>query len=265
MKPLMFFRNDDIRGTLDTALQRITQIFLDRRVPIIHAVEPANVTREVSGWLLEVKRAHPDLVDFMQHGYDHVVKNTVQKGEYGGQRTYEEQHADILRGRKLMDEHFGDQWFNAFNFPYGAYNEAAVRAVNDCGFAVLNSHDNIEWKRRVFYAVGHLLRQGRLLNHHVSWNLKTIPGTRLLEIDMNVGFIRRYLNEGVDSVMFSLGEMKTDTMRYARRRSIGVLLHHRYHTSEEHFALVEDYLDWAAESGLFTFARMSDVHAACAR
>lgn len=241
---ILFFRNDDVRGALDNSLVQITDLFIKHRIPITHAVEPANVTPEVVEWLLSVKQTNPDLIEIMQHGYDHSIKNKQQKGEFGGQRTYEEQYDDIKRGKELMNRYFGSQWFECFNFPYAPYNLAAIKAVNDVGFKVLNSHYNSGLSRQIFYFAGHLLHKGYLLNHHVSWNLKNYPGTSLFEVDMNVSFIKKYLNEQAGSIMLTLEELIERTREYVRQRTIGVLLHHRYHDAPEKIDLVDQYLDW---------------------
>jgi hypothetical protein len=248
-KNIVFFRNDDVRATLDKALIDVTDLFIRYQIPIAHAVEPANVTPEVIEWVKDVKTGHPDIIELMQHGYDHTIKNKERKGEFGGQRGYQEQYDDIRKGKDLMNKHFGDLWFEAFNFPYAPYNPAAIKAVNDVGFKVLNSHFNSKFDRKVFYFFGHLLRKGFWLGHHVSWNLQKYPKTDLFEIDMNLGFIKKYLNEGTDSVMFTLEELKQKTIEYSKYRTIGVLLHHRYHNTQANLDLVEEYLKWIKTTG----------------
>ena len=94
-----FFRNDDVRGSLDGSLVRIQELFIKRGIPITHAVEPANITEDVVNWLLSVKDKHPNMVSIMQHGYDHSIKNIRQYGEFGGDRTYDEQYQDIGNGK----------------------------------------------------------------------------------------------------------------------------------------------------------------------
>lgn len=256
---IMFFRNDDVRGAIDDSLIQITDLFIKHAIPITHAVEPANLTPEVIDWLLTVKKAHPGLIEIMQHGYDHTVKNKLQKGEFGGQRTYDEQFADIKAGKDLMDRYFGDLWFECFNFPYAPYNPAAIRAVNDIGYKVLNSHYNSGLSRRIFYFAGHLLRKGYFLNHHVSWNLHAYPGTSLFEIDMNVSFIKKYLNEQTDSVMLTMDELKTATQHYVDQRTIGVLLHHRYHDTPGKIDLVDQYLAWCRDQS-FEFKTIEAIY-----
>lgn len=257
----LVFRNDDVRGCLDESLVQITELFLCRGLPITHAVEPANLSAKVSGWLLDMKRQHPNLIEIMQHGYDHRVKNRHQKGEFGGQRSYNEQFRDICAGKRLMDQYFGDQWFWCFNFPYGPYNPAAIRALDDLGYLVLNSHYNAALSRRLFYWIGHLLRRGYLLGHHVSWHLQRYPGTSLFEIDMCVSFIRRYLDEQTACEFLSLDELKREMGMYRHLPVVGVLLHHRYHDRPAKIALVERFLDWAVAEG-FQFQSFETVYRA---
>jgi hypothetical protein len=235
-------------------------MFIKRRIPITHAVEPANIAPPVVEWLLHFKNEYPDLVEIMQHGYDHTVKNQRQIGEFGGQRTYGEQYADIRSGKDLMNHHFGDQWFECFNFPYAPYNPAAIRAVNDVGYKVLNSHFNCDWRRQLFYRAGHLLRRGHLLNHHVSWNLQRYPGTDLFEIDMNISFIGKYLDEESASEMLTIEQLQKETRMYSRYRTVGVLLHHRYHNTEDKIALVEEYLEWCSRQPGVVFMNLESIY-----
>ncbi len=260
MKNIIFFRNDDVRDKLDKSLKAITMMFICHGIPITHAVEPANITEEVAEWLLKMKEQYPEHIDIMQHGYDHTVKNKIKKGEFGGQRTYSEQLHDIKKGKELMDKWFGNLWFDAFNFPYAPYNPAAIKAVNDCGYKVINSHFNSKLSRKVFYKLGHMLNKGYLLNHHVSWNLDFYPDTNLFEIDMNVGFIKKYYNESYDCEMMDLQEIIDDTIRYKKYRTIGVLLHHRYHNTESKLTLIREYLKWCKSTPEFEFWSLKKIY-----
>ncbi len=255
----IFFRNDDVRHKLDKSLIEITELFIDKKIPITHAVEPANITKEVAEWLLETKKSNPDYIEIMQHGFDHSIKNKIIKGEFGGQRTYNEQYNDIKRGKELMNSWFGNLWFPAFNFPYAPYNPAAIKAVNDLGYKVLNSHYNSGLSRKIFYLAGHLVKRGFLFNHHVSWNLNYYPDTRLFEIDMNISFIKKYLNEDEDAEFFTFNDLKTKTLQYSKYKTTGVLLHHRYHNSQSKLKLVEDYLNWCTTNG-FDFTSLAGIY-----
>ncbi len=260
----IFFRNDDVRQKLDQSLIDITELFIDKKIPVTHAVEPANITKEVAEWMLKTKKDFPDYIEIMQHGFDHTIKNKILKGEFGGQRTYEEQYNDIKQGKELMNEWFGDLWFPAFNFPYAPYNKAAIKAVDNLGYKVLNSHYNDDLSRKLFYKAGHLINKGYFLNHHVSWNLDYYPGTKLFEIDMNISFIKKYLNEDEDAEFFTLSELQSKTIRYSRYKTTGVLIHHRYHNNKSKIKLVEDYLNWCIEEK-YNFTSLSEIYNNCKR
>lgn len=260
MQNTLFFRNDDVRNKLDDSLIKITDLFVSHKIPIAHAVEPANINTEVVEWLNGVKKEHPDLICIMQHGYDHSIKNKMKKGEFGGQRTYQEQFSDISKGKELMNKWFGDSWFPAFNFPYAPYNPAAMKAVDDCGYLVINSHFNSKFNRKVFYLIGHAMNRGFLFNHHVSWNLNKYPGTNLFEIDMNISFINKYYNEQYDCQMLSLEQMIEETQKYLKYKTIGVLLHHRYHNTDQKIKLVADYLKWCKTNKNFEYKSLEEIY-----
>ncbi len=258
-KSILFFRNDDVRDTLDKSLVEITNLFIKHDIPVTHAVEPANITPGVVDWLIDQKKKYPHIIEIMQHGYKHKVINKYKKGEFGGQRNYKEQYSDIKKGKDIMDKYFGDLWIKAFNFPYGPYNLMAIKAVNECKFHILNSHFNRKFNRKIFYFFGHLLNKGFWLNHHVSWNLDYYPNTDLFSIDMNIPFISEYINEDTDCKMNTLEEMKKETEAYSRYKTIGVLLHHRYHNTPEKIKLVDDYLEWAREQN-YSFSNMQGIY-----
>lgn len=257
--PVMFFRNDDVRATLDEALINVTGLFIKHGIPITHAVEPANVSAEVVSWLNTTKKSYPELIEIMQHGYDHTIKNNLKKGEFGGQRSYQEQYEDISKGKDLMNKYFGSNWFSCFNFPYGPYNPSAIKAIDDLGYLVFNSHYNSRFSRRLFYALGHIINRGYFLNHHVSWNLNTYPNTSLFEIDMNFGFITKYIDETDKCELADIDMMKSMTCKYLKQKTIGVLIHHRYHNDDEKIQLIDLYLEWAKKQN-YDFSTMKMIY-----
>jgi hypothetical protein len=264
-KTQLFFRNDDVRGTLDKSLVEITNLFIQHKICITHAVEPANVTIEVSDWLMEMKKKNPGLIEIMQHGFDHSVKNKEKMGEFGGQRTYQEQYEDINRGYELMNQWFDEQWFHAFNFPFGPYNPEAMQALADNHFLVVNGSCGNDWKRNLFYTAAHMLRKEYFLGYRVPWNLRYRPISGIFEIDMNTGFIDKYYNEETSCKFFTLKEMQEDTLRFKRRKTIGVLLHHRYHNTSERIKLIEDYLIWIKSQKWVEFSNLERIYSKYAK
>ena len=200
----------------------------------------------------------------MQHGYDHKVKikSKGRIGEFGGRRTYNEQLNDIRAGKELMEKYFKNLWIPAFNYPFGPYNYQSMQALSYCGFKIVNSHFNSHWTRRLLYRVGHLLKKGRLFGYHISWNLHIYPRTSLFEIDINLSFIKKYFGDRVeDGCEFqTLDEMKKDTMRYINFNTIGVVLHHGYHSNLSGMDVVKQYLQWCSQHPNIEYARMIDIY-----
>ena len=114
----------------------------------------------------------------------------------------------------------------------------------------MNSHYNVKWSRRIFYFLGHLLNKGLLFNHHVSWNCQKYPNTGLFEISMNITFIKSYLNEDTDCVFYTFDEICEKINRYIKTPyPIGLLIHHRYHTTDQHFELIEKVIEFLHGKG----------------
>ncbi len=240
--PIAYFRNDDV-NELSSELIAISELLWEANVPVIHTVEPGNVTDECVAWLLEMKAKHGRLLEIMQHGYDHTKHD---KGEFGGSRGYDEQHADLKRGMAIMDERFGDQWFRCVNFPFGPYNRDTLRAVDDLGFLVFNGHFNPRPSRRMFYKVGHALRRGQIKDKHISYHLGHYPGVKAFPIDMVITYIAKYTGAyGSQSCDFHDLDFLMQRFEAARRHInvIGWLLHHRYHHTEAGVAIVRDSID----------------------
>lgn len=237
--PVFYFRNDDV-NVLDDELMAVTERCLAEGVPITHAVEPANITDEAVEWLLEQKAREPRLVEIMQHGYDHRERYL---GEFGGRRPYEEQYADLARGKEILLEKFGDAFLPCLNFPFGPYNQASMRAADRLGFRIICSHYNHRLSRRIFYRVGHLLRRGQMFGKHVSHHLDFYPGTGMFCVDMAVSFIAEYFGpHGSTTCRFHPVERMIANAKgfIPYTPVIGVLLHHRFHRTPESLDLITE-------------------------
>ncbi|MCB1162739.1 MAG: polysaccharide deacetylase family protein [Candidatus Krumholzibacteriia bacterium] len=261
---IAFFRNDDV-NELTPELIALSELFFAAEIPIIHAVEPGNVTDDCVDWLLEKKAQHGRLLEIMQHGYNHTKH---YDGEFGGKRGYREQYEDLKRGQDIMDARFGDQWFSAMNFPYGPYNQDAIRAVDALGYKVFNGHYNPRRSRRLFYALGRLMGKGQIMNRHISHHLEIYPGTSTFTIDMAITYIDSYYGHygSQECTFFSVDELM-QRFEEAKRHinAIGWLLHHRYHNSEASLRLVQDTIDAVRKSDpAIEFWNFEEIHAAYA-
>ncbi len=263
----VFFRNDDVRDKLDKSLIEITDLCVKYNMPISHAVEPANVSKEVVNWLLEMKNKHGNLIEIIQHGYNHKLNYTkkiggkLKKGEFGGDRTYEEQYNEIKKGKELMDSYFGSSWFSLFTFPFGARNNAAIKAVSDAGFKVVNGSKGISFKLKLFYIIGRLFNKEIMFDRKISWHLMKKPGTNLFQIDMSFGIIKSFINTEDQAVFFNLEQLKNITIKNLESNTyIGIVLHHRYHNSTEISKLFDEYLQWLKELPNISFVNQEQVY-----
>ena len=93
-----------------------------------------------------------------------------------------------------------------------------------------------------------------MFNKHVSWNLDFYPGTNLFEIDANISFIKKYVDENTTSIMFTLEELTEKTRKYFNLPVISLLAHHRYHNTKDKMDLFQKYIDWTRQ---FNFQYMS--------
>jgi len=252
----VFFRNDDVHRP-QPGLAEVTGIFRARGVPLVHAVEPANLAAETAVWLREQP---PHVVEIVQHGFAHVVHD---RGEFGGARPAEAQREDLAQGLGLMTEAFGDRFFRAMSFPFGLYNEHSPRILDELGYQVLTSHFRTERSRQVFYALGRMLGRGRWRDRHVSHHLRLYPGTQLREISVSISPIARYLGpEGGTDCRFH----DQATLRAAFRRCqaltpvVGVVLHHRYHGTPDRLAVLEELLDWLLDQPDVAVTGIAAVH-----
>ncbi len=251
----VFFRNDDV-NRMEPGLREMTGLFTARGIPISHAVEPANLTDEVRDWLLEFDA---DQVEIVQHGFAHTRHD---QGEFGGDRSREDQRRDLDMGLTLLREAFGDRFFPAMSFPFGSYNEYTVPLLDELGYPVVSSHRRHQFSRQVFYALGRLLRRGRWLGRHVSHHLHPYPGTRVLEVSVTISPIRRYLKTpaGTDCEFHPLEDLKAMFTRCRRQSSVvGIVLHHRYHCDEERLAPLAELLDWLQQQPAVEFTDLRSI------
>jgi hypothetical protein len=61
-------------------------------------------------------------------------------------------------------------------------------------------------------------------------------------------------------VMHSLEGLIEDTKNYLNQKTIGVLIHHRYHNTPDKITFIENYLKWCKENSDFTYLSMSSIY-----
>lgn len=140
-KPVRVFFRDDDAGWADNRLYELLDCCLQFEIPVDLAVIPKTInTREAHLYNRVV--ASKGLIGIHQHGYSHSNhQHQGRKCEFGDDRTYLQQHADIKIGQDLLLDYFGDQVDPIFTPPWNRCNQDTVNALNDLGFTTV-SRDN---------------------------------------------------------------------------------------------------------------------------
>ncbi len=240
---IVFFRNDDV-NVLDDTFIRFVELFVAHRIPLVLAVEPANVTLQMVRYLLETQTSYPGLIEIVQHGWSHAEHD---RGEFGGSRGYPDQLDEISRGLNVMKSHFGGAFFPAFTFPFGQYNENTIRALSELGYVVLSSKFNSSFAAQVFYRFGRLAHRKWMFDRRISYHLGPYPGCNLDEISVSVSPIRRYLGPhgSTECAFESLETLKSQYLASTKRTPVvGIVLHHRYHAGPDRMSLLEKFVEW---------------------
>jgi len=254
----ILFRIDDV-NSLTKELKNVSEIFLQRKIPITYAVEPGNVTDKCVSWLKNLKQEMPELIGITQHGWDH---SKYQTGEFDNTRTFEEQFGDLKRGRNRLKELFGEDFFPMLTIPFGVFNRDTIRAADQLGFRVFCIHFNYRLSRRLFYKLGHTFGKIQIFGKKVSNHMRYMPGTNMFEIDSALSFVKKYKDDyGTECSMYAFDEMMVDFAKFQKYiTTIVILLHHRYHCNKESLNLVKKVVEELEKRQEVTFSSYSQVY-----
>ena len=257
MKKTIFFRNDDVRECIDLELEKLVEIFVVANVPLSLAVEPANVTKEVVDWLIDQKKKHRDVIEIIQHGYDHNKNMVYPKStEFGGARGYDDQFADLKKGKEVMDNYFGNLWFPAMAFPYGSYNTPALQALEKLKFKVVTVGVDFSFKHRIKNMLGKIAGKDILFSKKVAYHNQIRKKYHFFELDTSVNIIKKYItiDTGTHFTLNEIMDKVENDFKYSN--VIGILFHHRFHTNE--LLMIEQLVQKLKEKGyqFTTFEKM---------
>lgn len=256
---VVFFRDDDV-STLDDTFIKFIEVFIAHQIPLVLAVEPANLTPEMKGYLLDSHAAYPYLIEIIQHGWSHAE---YDRGEFGGRRGYQDQLQDISRGLDLMRTSFAEAFFPAFTFPFGQYNEHTVKILKQLGYLVLSSKFNPSLSALFFYWFGRLAHGKWLFDHRISYHLGRYPGTNIDEISVSLSPVKKYLGaHGSTECVFETLETLQAQYLACRKRTpvVGIVLHHRYHAGSDRLSQLIQFVEWLAAFNGISFMTLHDIY-----
>ena len=134
----IFLRDDDIDVDEET-LRHLLDISLSRSVPINLEIIPGKLTEAAIRLLKDHKRFFPELFEFHQHGWMHLNhEEQGRKCEFGISRNFDQQFADIQKGKDLLEEIFGERFYPSFTPPWNRCTKDTFNALDQLGFQVLS-------------------------------------------------------------------------------------------------------------------------------
>ncbi len=142
----IFIRDDDV-SELSQNLERLWKLCSKWKAPIVFGAIPKKINPSAVKFLLKVKKQEPELVDIVQHGWEHKnYGSEKEKYEFGKTRNYSQQKKDILNGKKLMKKYFGKDFFPAFIPPFHGYDENTLKIISQLKFKVFSGGEKTNLK-----------------------------------------------------------------------------------------------------------------------
>lgn len=139
--PFVFIRNDDV-WTLDPDFRFFAEQAVDNGIPVVYAVIPMTMEKELVRFLCKAKEKNPCLLDIVQHGLSHhnyATPEDARKYEFGAGRSLGQQQEDIQQGQAKMRRAFGDLFTPAFVPPYHGYDQNTIRVLNQQPFEIFSA------------------------------------------------------------------------------------------------------------------------------
>lgn len=252
----IFIRDDDV-GELTPALKMFTQTFARRGLPVSYQIIPERLTDECAAYLRDLRAEFPGLVELGQHGLRHqmMVRGKLEFYEFGPERTYGQQLADIQEGADLLRERLGDDSASRiFTPPRHRFNRDTLRAAKALGFKVLSASNYTRTIYRAAYLVGRTLRMTNLGRPGVSYHGGVRPDSGLFEMSIAVG-----VDNGPDIVGTVDSTVEAITQARPFARDLGVLFHHMAYAGEGGGQFLEDLLDRVTKLPEVSFHRILDL------
>jgi peptidoglycan/xylan/chitin deacetylase (PgdA/CDA1 family) len=248
----VFFRLDDV-AVAKGPLRDVLSAFVSRQVPIHCSVIPGKLQEETSSYLLNLLDSSSG-IEIGQHGWMHA--DYGGKGEFGSNRPFELQLADIRKGMEVMKGAFGQRWVPVFTPPFGRWSRETIRAISYLGFSVISSGLGTDSRRERW--LGPLARKlgirtlgtatpfSFLFFSYHPGPIPCFPG--VLEMSVSVDTLVSYNPVQLRSPESVLTGIERS---FSRTSVVGVLLHPQYFSDKEGTQILGRTLDLICSSGEF--------------
>lgn len=254
----IFIRDDDV-GVLTAELRTFFRTFAQRNIPVSYQIIPERLTPECANFIKEQRAREPRLVEFGQHGRRHEmwVRGKLEYYEFGPEKTYEEQSADIQAGRAILQDLLGEEAVSdirVFTPPRHRYDRNTLKALKAAGFSILSASSYTSAKHRLAYGLARTLGMSNLGRPGVPWHGRTRPDSGLFELSIAVGV------DNGSTITMTTGEVADAVLRSSRHtRDVGVLFHHSVFAGETGEVYLNDVADRLHRLPDVTFHTISEL------
>lgn len=236
----IFIRDDDV-GALSEPLSSFVSETAQRALPVSYQIIPERFTAECAAFLKREHAKTPGRIDFGQHGLRHqmTVRGKLLNHEFGPERTYDQQLADIQEGKALLHDRLGaDTDLRVFTPPRHRYDRATLRAIKAAGFPVLSASSYTTPVHRAAYMFGRAAGLSNLGKPGVPHHGRIRPDSGLFELSIAVGVDDGHDPLGSADAIFA-------QVQYAatHTRDVGLLFHHDVFAGEGARDLIRRLLD----------------------
>jgi hypothetical protein len=262
MSGVVYFVRDDDVGELTDELRAFVDVFLSRSLPVSYQIIPALLTQPCADYLAGIEQDHADLIEFGQHGLNHRMSlggRTLLR-EFGPERSYAEQRADIDRGFRMLQARLSrERPITVFTPPQHKYDANTVKAAAAVGHKVFSAAYYATPHHQMAYALGRRLGMSAIRHHGISRHGERRPEAEIdevsISIDVDDGKVLRYPVQTIGAAIQRAGH-RTDL--------IGFMFHHAVYAGPDGRRRLEAIADRLVDFGAGNFGKLGELAASAA-
>jgi hypothetical protein len=187
-----------------------------------------------------------------------TVRGRTLKREFGPERTFAAQSADISKGLTLLRERLGAaRSIEVFTPPQHKFDRSTVVAAAAAGHRIFSVACYPTGRHQGAYALGRRLGLGSVLHHGISYHDGLRPEAPIRELSISVAADN---GRFVTCAATSIASGRAAAAR--RTATVGLMFHHAVYAGAEGRAALLAAADALARVGAERFARLGALDAA---
>jgi hypothetical protein len=257
MPGVVYFVRDDDVGELTDALRAFVELFLSRSIPVSYQIIPAQLTQPCADYLAGLERAHPELIEFGQHGLHHqmTLGGRTLLREFGPERSLSEQRHDIERGLRMLEARLAaERPIQVFTPPQHKYDANTIKAAAGVGHKVFSAAYYATARHQAAYSLGRRLGLSSIRHHGISHHGERRPEADIDEVSISID-----IDDG-EIIRHPAPAIAAAVERAARNTAqIGFMLHHAVYGAPGGREKLEAIAERLASYGADKFRRLSEL------